>query len=264
MTGLASTSDVLCKDIGLMGSSRLMCSPHRIRRVVSSGQIIDLGGRVALVTGAGSGIGAAIATELARARATVVLVGRRADRLEQVSEVIAANGGRALPLPWDIGRGDDAEELVTAAAALVGDDIDVLAHAAGNQIRKPATDMTLADFDSVVGIHLRAAFALSRAVARPLIARGRPGSVLYVGSMTSARVGLRDTVAYGAAKSGLLGLHADAGRRVGRPWPAGEHGSGRLRGHGDDTGHRRARPPGRPLSLARRSAGSGPRGRSPV
>ena len=160
----------------------------------------------ALVTGAGSGIGAAIATELARARATVVLVGRRADRLEQVSEVIAANGGRALPLPWDIGRGDDAEELVTAAAALVGDDIDVLAHAAGNQIRKPATDMTLADFDSVVGIHLRAAFALSRAVARPLIARGRPGSVLYVGSMTSARVGLRDTVAYGAAKSGLLGL----------------------------------------------------------
>ncbi len=173
---------------------------------MSSGQIIDLGGRVALVTGAGSGIGAAIATELARARATVVLVGRRADRLEQVSEVIAANGGRALPLPWDIGRGDDAEELVTAAAALVGDDIDVLAHAAGNQIRKPAIDMTLADFDSVVGIHLRAAFALSRAVVRPLIARERPGSVLYVGSMTSARAGLQGAVAYGAAKSGLLGL----------------------------------------------------------
>ena len=171
-----------------------------------SGQILDLGDRVALVTGAGSGIGAAIATELARARATVILVGRRANRLEQVSEVIAANGGRALPLPWDIGRGDDAEELVTAAATLVGDDINVLAHAAGNQIRKPATDMTLADFDSVVGIHLRAAFALSRAVARPLIARQRPGSVVYVGSVTSARAGLRDTVAYGAAKSGLLGL----------------------------------------------------------
>jgi NAD(P)-dependent dehydrogenase (short-subunit alcohol dehydrogenase family) len=171
-----------------------------------SGQIIDLGDRVALVTGAGSGIGAAIATELARAGATVVLVGRRASRLEQVSEVIAANGGKALPLPWDIGSGDDAEELVAAAAALAGDDINVLVHAAGNQIRRPATEMTLADFDSVVGLHLRAAFALSRAVARPLIARQRPGSVLYVGSMTSARVGLRDTAAYGAAKSGLLGL----------------------------------------------------------
>jgi NAD(P)-dependent dehydrogenase (short-subunit alcohol dehydrogenase family) len=171
-----------------------------------SGQIIDLADRIALVTGAGSGIGAAIATELARAAATVVLVGRRADRLEQVSEVIAANGGKALPLAWDIGSGDDVEELVAAAAALAGDDINVLVHAAGNQIRKPATEMTLADFDSVVGIHLRAAFALSRAVARPLIARQRPGSVLYVGSMTSARAGLWDTAAYGAAKSGLLGL----------------------------------------------------------
>lgn len=171
-----------------------------------TGQIIDLGGSAALVTGAGSGIGAAIAAEFARAGARVVLVGRRADRLREVSERVAAGGGKAFPLPWDVGRGDDAEELVTAAAALAGDDISVLAHAAGNQIRKPATDMTLEDFDSVTGIHLRAAFALSRAVARPLIARQRPGSVLYVGSVTSARAGLRDTVAYGAAKSGLLGL----------------------------------------------------------
>lgn len=171
-----------------------------------TGRIIDLGGSAALVTGAGSGIGAAIATEFARAGARVVLAGRRADRLRQVGERVAADGGTAFPLPWDIGRGDDAEELVAAAAALAGDDISVLAHAAGNQIRKPAIDMTLEDFDSVTGIHLRAAFALSRAVARPLIERQRPGSVLYVGSMTSARAGLRDTVAYGAAKSGLLGL----------------------------------------------------------
>jgi 2-deoxy-D-gluconate 3-dehydrogenase len=171
-----------------------------------TGLNIDLGGSAALVTGAGSGIGAAVATELARAGAAVVLVGRRADRLGQVSERVAADGGKALPLPWDVGRGDDAEELVAAAAALAGDDISVLVHAAGNQIRKPATDMTLEEWDSVLNIHLRAAFALSRAVARPLIAHERPGSVLYVGSMTSARVGLRDTVAYGAAKSGLLGL----------------------------------------------------------
>jgi 2-dehydro-3-deoxy-D-gluconate 5-dehydrogenase len=171
-----------------------------------TGLVIDLSGSAALVTGAGSGIGAAIAVALAQAGSGVVLTGRRAGRLEQVSERIAAAGGKAFVLPWDIGRGDDAEDLVSSAAALAGDDISILAHAAGNQIRKPATDMTLEDWDSVTGIHLRAAFALSRAVGRTLIAPQRPGSVLYVGSMTSARAGLKDTVAYGAAKSGLLGL----------------------------------------------------------
>jgi 2-deoxy-D-gluconate 3-dehydrogenase len=176
-----------------------------------TGQVIDLGGTAALVTGAGSGIGAAIATQLARSGSRVVLAGRRADRLARMSERIAAEngaaeGGKAFALPWDVGRGDDAEDLVSSAAALAGDDISVLVHAAGHQVRKPATDMTLEDWDSVVGIHLRAAFALSRAVARPLIAQGRPGSVLYVGSLTSARAGLPDTAAYGAAKSGLLGL----------------------------------------------------------
>jgi NAD(P)-dependent dehydrogenase (short-subunit alcohol dehydrogenase family) len=168
--------------------------------------MVDLGGSAALVTGAGSGIGAAIAAELARAGSRVVLAGRRAGRLEQVRERIAADGGKAFALPWDIGRGDDAEDLVASAAELAGDDISVLVHAAGNQVRKPATEMSLDEWDSVLGIHLRAAFALSRAVARPLIAHDRPGSVLYVGSMTSARAGLPDTVAYGAAKSGLLGL----------------------------------------------------------
>jgi NAD(P)-dependent dehydrogenase (short-subunit alcohol dehydrogenase family) len=174
--------------------------------MVMTGLAIDLRGSAALVTGAGSGIGAAIATELARAGSSVVLAGRRAGRLEEARERIAADGGTAFALPWDIGRGDDAADLVASAAALAGDDLSILVHAAGNQIRKPATEMTLDDWDSVLGLHLRAAFALSRAVARPLIAKERPGSVLYVGSMTSARAGLRDTVAYGAAKSGLLGL----------------------------------------------------------
>ncbi|HEX3966167.1 MAG TPA: SDR family oxidoreductase [Trebonia sp.] len=81
------------------------------------------------------------------------------------------------------------------------------------------------------------AFALSRAMARPLIAHGRPGSVLYTGSVTGARAGLRDAAPYGAAKSGLLGLMRTLAVEWARPRGAGEHGGGRLRRHRDDAGY---------------------------
>jgi 2-deoxy-D-gluconate 3-dehydrogenase len=166
---------------------------------------LELHDRVALVTGGGSGIGAGIAMALAAAGARVVLVGRRFERLESVRERIVGDGGRAEALAWDIGNGDDAEDLVAAAVERAGH-VDVLVHAAGVQRRVPALEVTLSDWDAVVGIHLRAAFALSQAVGRHLRATARDGSVIYVGSMTSQRAGLADTVAYGAAKSGLLGL----------------------------------------------------------
>ena len=164
-----------------------------------------LAGRRALVTGGGSGIGAAIARDLAGAGAVVVLLGRRRDRLEEQVASIEAAGGVAEALPFDLAGGEGARSLVEQAVARVGG-IDLLVHAAGQQIRKPALELSLADYDSVVGLHLRAAFALSQALADHLRARGAPGSITYIGSMTSARVGLPDTVAYASAKSGLLGL----------------------------------------------------------
>jgi NAD(P)-dependent dehydrogenase (short-subunit alcohol dehydrogenase family) len=84
--------------------------------------------------------------------------------------------------------------------------LDLLVHAAGNQVRRPALEFALSDWDAIMGLHLRAAFALSQAVGRACRHAGHGGSLIYVGSMTSERAGLRDTVAYGAAKSGLLGL----------------------------------------------------------
>jgi 2-deoxy-D-gluconate 3-dehydrogenase len=64
----------------------------------------------------------------------------------------------------------------------------------------------MAKWDAIQGLHLRAAFCLSQAVGRSLVAAGRPGSLIFIGSMTSERLGLPDIVAYAAAKSGLLGL----------------------------------------------------------
>ena len=165
----------------------------------------DLSGRVALVTGGGSGIGAGAAQALAESGADVVLVGRRAERLARVAGDLAAAGHRVHSLAFDLGRGDGAAELVERAVELAGR-VDVLVHAAGNQVRSPALDLALTDFDAVIDLHLRAAFALAQAVGRHLVASHRPGSLVFVGSMTSQRVGLANTVAYAAAKSGLLGL----------------------------------------------------------
>ncbi len=160
---------------------------------------------VALVTGGGSGIGAAAAAALAGAGSDVVVVGRRADRLEEVRAAIGSREAAVHALAWDVADGSDATDLVDRAVEIAGR-VDVLVHAAGNQVRKPALELSLEEFDSVVDLHLRAAFALAQAVGRHLRESARPGSVVLVGSMTSQRAGLPHTAAYAAAKSGLLGL----------------------------------------------------------
>jgi 2-deoxy-D-gluconate 3-dehydrogenase len=167
--------------------------------------LLDLRDRVALVTGAGGAIGGGIAVALASAGARVVLVGRSAPRLDLVRETIHADGGEAIAMPWDLGAGETAGALVEAVVERMGR-VDALVHAAGNQIRRPALEFGLSDWDAIIGLHLRAAFALSQAVGRACCDAGHGGSLTYVGSMTSQRAGLPNTVAYAAAKSGLLGL----------------------------------------------------------
>jgi 2-dehydro-3-deoxy-D-gluconate 5-dehydrogenase len=167
--------------------------------------LLDLRDRVALVTGAGGAIGGGVARALAGAGARVALVGRTASSLEAVQATIGADGGDAVVVPWDLEAGETATALVDAVTGRAGP-VDILVHAAGNQIRRPALDFSLSDWDAVMGLHLRAAFALSQAVGAIERAAGRGGSIIFVGSMTSQRAGLANTVAYGAAKSGLLGL----------------------------------------------------------
>ncbi len=161
--------------------------------------------RLALVTGGGSGIGAGVALALARTGITPVLVGRRTEALAQVQGHIRELGVDAHAVAWDIGNGDSAGQLVEHIELTLGA-VDVLVHAAGNQHRSPALEFPMAEWDAIHGLHLRAAFCLSQAVGRSLVAAGRPGSLIFIGSMTSERLGLPDIVAYAAAKSGLLGV----------------------------------------------------------
>lgn len=159
----------------------------------------------ALVTGGGSGIGLAIATELARQGIRPILIGRRLELLENTRDAIVGRGGQADVLAWNIGRGDDAEALFVQAESDFGP-ISSLVHAAGNQFRCPAVQFPIEQWDDIVGLHLRAAFLLSQSLGQRLLSRQAKGSILFVGSLTSERLGNPNTIAYAAAKSGLLGL----------------------------------------------------------
>lgn len=167
--------------------------------------LFDLTGKAALVTGASRGLGRGMAEALARAGAHVVLTARSAADLEETSRAIEAIGrGRAIVLPWDVSRIDAMDELVERSAEAFGR-LDVVLHAAGIQVRKPALDIKPAEWDAVHQVQLKAAFFLATAAARRMLRQQEGGSIIFVASLTSI-TGIPHTAPYSAAKSGILGL----------------------------------------------------------
>jgi NAD(P)-dependent dehydrogenase (short-subunit alcohol dehydrogenase family) len=165
----------------------------------------DLTGRAALVTGGSRGLGGAIARALCDAGARVAVAARSADELERYAIDAGAAGHTVTTLTTDLRERGEADRLLTEATAALGG-IDILVHAAGHLVRRPAVDLDMRDWDELLAVHLRTAFELARGVARELISQRKPGSIVFLGSLTSARAGISETSAYAAAKSGLLGL----------------------------------------------------------
>ncbi len=159
-----------------------------------------LDGRRALVTGASSGIGLAAAAALAGAGAEVWLVARREADLAAVRDAIRAAGGKAEAHPLDIAILDVTADFVGARGPF-----DVLLNAAGMARHAPALDTLTQDFDAVSDLNLRAAYFLTREVARGLIAAGRPGSLINVSSQMGL-VGGPDRAVYAATKHALEGM----------------------------------------------------------
>lgn len=165
--------------------------------------LFDLDGRVALVTGASSGIGREIALALAEAGAAVVLAARRERELAAAREEIAAPGARAAVVAADLADRAQLREAAARAASFFGAP-DILVNAAGINIRKPLLDIAEAEWDAVLAVNLDAPFFLAQALAPAMIARGW-GRIINIASLQSVRA-FPMGAPYGASKGGVAQL----------------------------------------------------------
>lgn len=156
----------------------------------------------AIVTGASSGIGAAVARALAAGGARIVLAARRADRLDALAAKLDDGSGRVLTQPTDVTDEAEVRRLFTAAEAFAP--VTLLVANAGVAVHCPTADMTLAAWRDVIDINLTAAFLCGREAMRVMRPRGR-GRIINIGSL-SAQTPRPDTIAYTASKFGLEGL----------------------------------------------------------
>jgi len=158
----------------------------------------DLNGRTALVTGANTGLGQAIAVGLAEAGADIVAVGR--SEPTETAAMVEAAGRTLRAIPADLGSIAPIAGVVAEAGP-----VDILVNNAGIIRRADSLDFSEEDWDAVMDTNLKSAFFLSQAVARTWVAGGRGGKVINICSMLSFQGGIR-VPSYTASKSGLAGL----------------------------------------------------------
>ncbi len=157
-----------------------------------------LGGRHALVTGGNSGIGLAIARALGSQGAKITLVARREIELRKAAGGLASEGIEANFVKADLAAADGADRLASCSP------VDIIVNAAGVNLRKPFTDVTIADFDLHMALHLRAPFRLAQIFAPAMSERGW-GRILMIASLQSQRA-FANSAPYGAAKGGVVQL----------------------------------------------------------
>jgi len=162
-----------------------------------------LEGRRALVTGAAGGLGGAISEMLASAGAGVAVADVRAHHATALARGLESAGGRAVAIAVDLASESACEEAVgTAADALGG--LDILVNNAGIDVTVPVSELSIAEWDAIIGVNLRAPFVLSRA-AFPHLRDGGAGHIVNIVSTAALRA-WPNASAYHASKWGLLGL----------------------------------------------------------
>ncbi|MDT4922882.1 MAG: hypothetical protein QOG01_595 [Pseudonocardiales bacterium] len=163
----------------------------------------NLDGKVALITGAGSGIGQAAAALFAAEGAAVAVLDVRRDAAEETAAKITAEGGRSIAVTANVAVADEVDAAVASATAAFGR-VDVLYNNAGVDSRGSVADATEDDWDRCFAVNAKGTFLLSRAVVPHLIAAGG-GSIINQGSV-AALVGVPNFAAYCAAKGAVVSL----------------------------------------------------------
>ena len=163
-----------------------------------------LQGKVALVTGAASGIGEETARKLAADGAAVVIADLNLANAQKVADSIVAAGGKAIAVSMDVTSEDAVNAGIEEAVAKLGG-IDVLVSNAGIQIVAPIEEYAYADWKKMLAIHLDGAFLTTKAAIKHMYASGKGGSIIYMGSVHSHEASKLKS-AYVTAKHGLLGL----------------------------------------------------------
>ncbi|WP_220265760.1 SDR family NAD(P)-dependent oxidoreductase [Enterobacter sp. Colony194] len=171
--------------------------------------LFDLTGKTALVTGGGSGIGAAMAEALAQSGATVIIAARREGQLAETVQRLSVAGGRASYLCADITQKADIDKLAAACGA-----VDILVNAAGVNLRQPFEEVSESAWDQQLALHLKAPFFLTQALA-PGMARRRWGRIINIASLQSTRA-FANSAPYGAGKGGVVQLTRAIAQRWGR------------------------------------------------
>jgi 2-deoxy-D-gluconate 3-dehydrogenase len=163
--------------------------------------IFDLGGQVAVVTGANTGIGQGIAVALAEAGADVALVGRSS--ADQTAELVRRAGRRAILVQADLSSIAPVQSIVDQTLAELGG-LNILVNNAGTIRRADAVDFSEEDWDAVIDTNLKSVFFLCQAAGRHMISKGK-GKIINIASMLSFQGGIR-VPSYTASKSGVAGL----------------------------------------------------------
>ncbi|GGF66336.1 2-deoxy-D-gluconate 3-dehydrogenase [Azorhizobium oxalatiphilum] len=161
----------------------------------------DLSGKRALVTGANTGLGQAIAVSLAQAGAGIIAVGRSA--MDETGDLVRKAGATFTEVRADLATLEPIARVMEEAGA--GGRIDILVNNAGIIRRADAIDFTEADWDAVMDVNLKNTFFLTQAVARQMLPDGKGGKVINIASLLSFQGGIR-IPSYTASKSGLAGL----------------------------------------------------------